>query len=402
MSRSEISSTSGSSYQARLGRAQSLATIVGVLGLVMAVILIPLSGGLSAFFQSYLVGFLFWVGLTLGCLALLMIQHLAGGPWGAIARRFLEAGASNIFMMAILVIPLLLGLKSLYVWTDPAYVAAHETVNLKTGYLNIPFFIVRTIIYFVTWSILVRLFQRWSQRQDEGDRAMTQQMKNAGALGILMFVVTMTFAAFDWGMSLTPEWFSGMYGVIFMIGQVISAVSLLILLLVAFREVEPLPKVLTDLRLQDFGNFLMAFTMFWAYVQMSQLIILWSNNVVETNTWYVTRLESGWVWVSSFLLVFHFIAPFMILFSRWVKRKGRALVWVASWMILMRMVDIYWILVPTFERPGSSFRLLDVALILAFGGIWLSFFFRRLKSTPILPAHDPRIEPELMGAAAHD
>ncbi len=400
MSRADTSTSN--SYEARLGRAQSLATVVGIVGLVVAVILVPLSGGLTAFFQSYLVGFIFWVGLTLGCLALLMIQHLAGGPWGAIARRFLEAGASNIFMMAVLVIPVLLGLRSLYIWTDPAYVAAHPIVDLKTSYLNIPFFIVRTIVYFATWGILVRLFRGWSRRQDEGDREMTQHMKNAGALGVLLFVVTMSFAAFDWGMSLTPEWFSGMYGVIFMIGQLISAVSLLILLLVSFRDVEPLPKVLNAARLQDFGNFLMAFTMFWAYVQMSQLIILWSNNVVETNTWYVARLESGWVWVSSFLLLFHFIAPFMILFSRWVKQKGRALVWVAGWMILMRIVDIYWIVVPTFERTGSVFRLLDVALILALGGIWLSFFFRRLKTTSILPAHDPRIEPELMGAAAHD
>ena len=403
MSRTDTAGTSsGTPYQASLGRAQNAAAIVGVLGLVLAVILVPLSGGLTAFFQSYLIAFVFWVGLTLGCLALLMIQYLAGGPWGAIARRFLEAGASNILMMAVLVIPVLLGLRSLYVWTDPAYVASHLTVNLKTSYLNIPFFIVRTIIYFATWGILVQLFQGWSRRQDEGDPKMAQQLRNAGAAGVLMFVVTMTFAAFDWGMSLTPEWFSGMYGVIFMIGQLISAVSLLILLLVSFQNVEPLPKVLNAARLQDFGNFLMAFTMFWAYVQMSQLIILWSNNVVETNTWYVTRLESGWVWVSSFLLVFHFMAPFLILFSRWVKRKGRALVWVAGWMILMRIVDIYWILVPTFQRPGNAFRLLDVALILALGGVWLSFFFRRLKTTSILPAHDPRIESELMGAAAHD
>ena len=227
-------------------------------------------------------------------------------------------------------------------------------------------------------------------------------MRNAGALGLLLFVVTMTFAAFDWGMSLTPEWFSGMYGVIFMIGQAISAVSLLILMLVNFRDVEPLTRVLSDKRLQDFGNFLMAFTMFWAYVQTSQMIILWSNNIVETNTWYVTRFGPGWGWVSGFLLVFHFFVPFLILFSRWVKQKGRALIWVAAWMILMRMVDIYWIVVPTFERGGFPFRLLDVAVVLALGGVWLSFFFRRLKTTSILPAHDPRIEPELTGASAHD
>jgi hypothetical protein len=389
------------SYHTALGRAQRLATVLGILGIVLVVLLAPASGGVDAFFESYLVGFIFWIGLTLGCLSMLLIQHLAGGPWGAIARRFLEAGASNIFMMAILFIPVLIGMQSLYPWTNPEYVAAHPTVDLKSIYLNIPAFIFRSAIYFATWCILVTLFRRWSQRQDAGED-LAQHMRNAGALGIILFIVTMTFAAFDWGMSLTPEWFSGMYGVIFMIGQAISAVSLLILMLVNFRDVDPLPRVLNDKRLQDFGNFLMAFTMFWAYVQASQLIIVWSNNIVETNTWYVARLESGWGWVSAFLLVFHFFVPFLILFSRWVKQKGRALVWVAAWMILMRMVDIYWIIVPAFEREGFPFRLLDVAVLLALGGIWLSFFFRRLKATSILPTHDPRIEPELTGAAAHD
>ena len=388
-------------YPAALSRAQRLATAVGIVGVVLVAVLIPTSGGLDTFFESYLFGYIFWVGLTLGCLSMLLIQHLAGGPWGAIARRFLEAGAGNIFMMTILFIPVLIGMGALYPWTSPEYVAAHPTVDLKSSYLNVPAFVLRSVVYFATWCILVTLFQRWSRRQDAGED-LAQHMRNAGALGLLMFVLTMTFAAFDWGMSLTPEWFSGMYGVIFMIGQAISAVSLLILMLVNFRDVEPLPRVLNDKRLQDFGNFLMAFTMFWAYVQTSQMIILWSNNIVETNTWYVTRFGPGWGWVSGFLLVFHFFVPFLILFSRWVKQKGRALVWVAAWMILMRMVDIYWIVVPTFERGGFPFRLLDVAVVLALGGIWLSFFFRRLKATSILPAHDPRIEPELTGAAAHD
>lgn len=389
-------------YPTALGRAQRMATVAGLVGLVLTVILVPMSGGLDAFFEGYLIAYIFWVGLTLGCLALLLIQHLAGGPWGAIARRFLEAGAGNVFMMALLFIPVLIGMRSLYVWTDPGYVAAHPTVELKTSYLNIPAFIFRSAIYFATWGILVFLFRRWSKRQDDGED-LAQHMRNAGALGLLMFVLTMTFAAFDWGMSLTPEWFSGMYGVIFMIGQLISAVCLLILLLVNFRQVEPLRQVLNDKRLQDFGNFLMAFTMFWAYVQTSQMIILWSNNIVETNTWYVTRFGIGWGWVGGFLLVFHFFVPFLILFSRWVKQKGRALVWVAVWVLLMRVVDIYWIIVPSFEREGFAFRPLDLALLLAFGGIWLSFFFRRLKTTSILPNHDPRIEPELTGAAAaHD
>lgn len=389
-----------SSYHAALGRAQRFATLAGIVGLVLTVLLIPISGGFTTFFQSYLFGFIFWIGLTLGCLFMLMVQHLAGGPWGAIARRFLEAGAGNVFVMALLFIPILVGMWSLYPWTDDAYLASHPLVAVKTAYLNEPFFIVRSLIYFATWGILVTLFQRWSRRQDRGE-PLAQHMRNAGALGIIMFILTMTFAAFDWGMSLTPEWFSGLYGVIFMIGQALSAVALLILLLVAFRDVEPMSKVLNEKRLQDFGNFLMAFTMFWAYVQASQLIIIWSNNIIETAPWYVVRLNGGWGWLAAFLLIFHFFVPFLILFSRWVKQKGQALVWVAAWMLLVRLVDLYWILIPGFER-GVPFQLLDVAIVVALGGVWLSFFFSRLRTTSILPQRDPRIEPELTGVAAHD
>jgi hypothetical protein len=389
-----------SSYHAALGRAQRFATLAGIVGLVLTVLLIPISGGFTTFFQSYLFGFIFWIGLTLGCLFMLMVQHLAGGPWGAIARRFLEAGAGNVFVMALLFVPILVGMWSLYPWTDDAYLASHPLVAVKTAYLNEPFFIVRSLIYFATWGILVALFRRWSRRQDRGE-PLAQHMRNAGALGIIMFILTMTFAAFDWGMSLTPEWFSGLYGVIFMIGQALSAVALLILLLVAFRDVEPMSKVLNEKRLQDFGNFLMAFTMFWAYVQASQLIIIWSNNIIETAPWYVVRLNGGWGWLAAFLLIFHFFVPFLILFSRWVKQKGQALVWVAAWMLLVRLVDLYWILIPGFER-GVPFQLLDVAIVVALGGVWLSFFFSRLRTTSILPQRDPRIEPELTGVAAHD
>ncbi len=394
-------------YSSSLERWQRLATGAAIVGLVLTLVLffLPFGGGLDGFFESYLMGFIFWVGLSLGCLALLMIQHLAGGPWGAMVRRFLEAGSANITVMAVLFIPVLLGIGSLYLWADPAYVATHPIVEAKASYLNVPFFITRSVIYFATWIILTVLFRRWSARQDENrneGQNLAQHMRNAGALGIILFILTMTFAAFDWGMSLTPEWFSGMYGVIFMIGQLISTVALMILLLVAFQHVEPLAKVYNSARLQDFGNFLMAFTMFWAYVQASQLIILWSNNIVETNTWYVTRLGPGWGWLSAFLLLFHFAAPFLILFSRWVKQKGRALVWVAAWMLLMRLVDIFWIVAPTFEREGFPLRLMDFTVLLALGGIWLSFFFAGLKTRSILPANDPRLQPELTGAAAHD
>jgi len=390
------------SHRERLTRFQRTATILGVVGIVATLILIPFGGGIEGFYQSYLYGFLFWLGLSLGCLVILMIQHLAGGPWGAMIRRPLEAGTMNLIVMAVLFIPVLLGLGSLYEWTDPEYVATHPVVQAKELYLNVPAFIVRAAVYFATWIILALLFWRWAKRQDEGRaEALAQHMRNAGALGIILYILTMTFAAFDWGMSLTPDWFSGMYGVILMIGQAISAVSFMIILMTLFWGTPPLSQVLDEKRLQDLGNFLMAFTMFWAYIQASQLIITWSNNTVETSTWYVTRLGPGWGWVGGFLLVFHFFVPFAILFSRWVKRKARALVWVALWMMLMRLVDLFWIIIPTYGREGFPLRLLDVAVVVGLGGIWLAFFFARLKNLSLLPTNDPRIQLH-SEAAAHD
>ena len=385
----------------RLSRYQRVALIVGVIGLAL------LSFGaflnLEGFFQSYLYGFLFWVGLSLGCLMILMLQYVAGGPWGAMIRRPMEAGIMTLPVMALLFIPLFFALPYLYEWTNPAIVAASTFLQEKTLYLNEPFFIIRSVIYFIVWVSGAFLFYRWSRRQDEG-ADIAQFLRNVSAPGIIIYILTMTFAAIDWGMSLTPEWFSGMYGVIFMIGQVLSAMVLAIFVTAYFKDREPFSKVYNATRLQDLGNFLMAFTMFWAYVQMSQFIIIWSNNVVETASWYVVRTETAWIWVSAFLLLFHFFVPFLILFSRWVKQKARALIWVAAWMIFARLVDVFWIVVPAFERDGFPLYWTDFAAVIGLGGIWLAVFFARLKGREILPTRDPRISNALssMEATAHD
>ena len=385
----------------RFSSYQRVALIVGVIGLALLTFGAFLNP--EGFFESYLYGFLFWVGLSLGCFMILMLQYVAGGPWGALIRRPLEAGIRVLPVMALLFIPLFFGLHYLYEWTDSAVVANSFLLEQKTRYLNIPFFIARSIIYFAIWIGGALLFTRWARQQDEG-ADIFQFLRNVSAPGIIIYILTMTFAAIDWGMSLTPEWFSGMYGVIFMIGQALSAMALAIFVTVYFREREPFSKVYNAKRLQDLGNFLMAFTMFWAYVQMSQFIIIWSNNVVETASWYVARTETQWIWVSAFLLVFHFFVPFLILFSRWVKQKARALIWVAAWMIFARLVDIFWIVVPTFEREGFPLYWTDFAAVIGIGGIWLAVFFSRIKQRDILPTKDPRISGALSGmeAAAHD
>jgi hypothetical protein len=368
-------------------RPATVALGLGALGLIAAVI--GAFFGTEAFFQSYLFAFLFWLGLALGCLVLLAVNHMAGGSWGAVIRRPLEAGVAVLPVMALFFIPLLFGMNLLYVWTDASYLATNPTVEAKTAYLNTP------ILYFGLWILAATMYLRSSSRQDDdaaNSGAIGYRLKSRSPLWLIVYVITMTFAAIDWGMSLTPVWWSGIYGAILMISQAIVAISFVIAIMVwlAGRNAA-INELLTAKRLQDLGNFLMAFIMFWAYTSVSQLIIQWSNNVVETNTWYVARLSEGWVGVGVFLLFFGFFAPFGILFSRWVKRKRRALTLVAFWAILVQGVNLFWFIIPTYERTGAQVTWLDFALLIGIGGIFMFAYFRSLGSRPILPLHDPRL-----------
>ena len=375
------------------GRLQTAGLGVGVVALLGAVVLGFATD--SGFFQSYLISFLFWLGLSLGAMVMLIVQHLAGGPWGPIIARPLEAAVAVIPIMGLLFIPLAFAVPQLFVWTSEAYLAEHATVAAKTAYLNLPFFIVRAVLYFVIWSAFALLYRRLSARQDAANEAagrLGYRMRSMSGLWLVVYVMTMTFAGIDWAMSLTPVWFSGIYPVILMASQAITAIAFIILVIVMLAERNAsIDILLTPRRLQDLGNFLMAVTMFWAYVQISQLIIQWSNNVVETASWYVVRLGPAWVGVSAFLLFFGFFAPFMILFSRWVKRKRRALTLVAIWSIFTQLLNYFWFIAPTFERQGFALTLSDVLLFVGLGGVWLAAFARFLSTRNILPHNDPRL-----------
>ena len=377
----------------RFERLLRASLVIGVLGLVASIVLAFF--GLEGFFESYLYAYLFWFGLSMGCLVMLLVQHLAGGSWGALIRRPLEAGTMVLPLMALLFIPIFFGIGYLYEWSHADVVAANPILQAKQGWLNTPFFILRTVLYFAVLLAMAFYYTRLSDRQDrskdlsEAERIRERFGDGAGP-GIVVFVLVMTLAAIDWGMSLSPEWFSGIYGVIIMIGQAITAVAFIILFMVFLARSEPINELLNAKRLQDLGNFLMAFTLFWAYVSFAQLIIIWSNNTIETSSWYVVRLSGGWNVIALVLLVFHFALPFLILFSRWVKRKRRALVLVAAWMLLMRLVDLYWIIVPAYDRE-IPFHILDVIALIGLGGLWMAAFVARLRSRPLLPLHDPRL-----------
>lgn len=374
-------------------RAQMTALVIGALG-VIASLIVALSGG-GSFFESYLYSFIFWTGLSLGCLMMIAVIHMAGGSWGALILRPLEAGVAVLPVMGLLFIPLLFGLTSLYEWTNPAYVDAHQLVSAKSSYLNLPFFIIRNILYFVIWTWGALVFLRGGNKQDSDvaeSGSIAFRLRRRGPVWIFIYVMTMTFAGIDWGMSLTPEWFSGIYSVILMSGQVISAMAFIIAVIVLLALVSPrVNELLTAKRLQDLGNFLMAFMMFWAYVHVSQLMILWSNNTTETSGYYVARLGGAWEYVAMFLTAFGFFAPFAILFSRWVKQKRAALFIVAIWAILVRVLDLYWIIIPSFDRVGAQFQVTDLLLLIGLGGIWLGMYLRTLAARPLVPLHDPRL-----------
>ena len=390
-----------------LGNLQKRAIIVGFLGLLGAA-----AGFFIApdqFFRSYLLAFVFWVGLTLGSLVILMIHHVGGGDWGFAIRRLLEAGTRTLPLMFILVIPILYpGIHHLYEWSHPDQVAADEILRHKSPYLNEPFFIARTIIYFAIWGLITFLLNRWSNQQDHTTETYpTHRMQLLSGPGIVLFAITVTLASIDWIMSLEPHWYSTIYGVIYMVGQGVLTWAFVILVAALLNRHKPLDSLLTRQRLQDLGTFALACVMLWAYVSFSQFLIIWAGNLPEEITWYMKRLEGGWLVVGYLLILFHFVVPFLLLISSRIKARIPILVAVSLGLMIVRLVDLYWITTPAFHAAEGShsaaFHLhwLDIVIPIGIGGIWVSIFFSQLKNRSLIALNDPRFEDLLAGEESH-
>jgi hypothetical protein len=352
------------------------------------------------FYQSYLFSYLLVLGLTLGSLGLLMLQHLTGGNWGIIIRRPLEAATQNIWLVLLMFVPVVLGMSSLYrAWMDPAHRKAEPLSALQERYLTYSGFLVRAAIYFAIWYALVWIFNKWSRRQDvdQENRTLRRQFKLLAGPGIILYVVAMTFASIDWVMSLSPHWASTIYGFIFVAGQAVSAMSLMIAVVVLLSGAEPFRSVLQKRHLHDLGKLLFAFNMLWAYFDFSQLLIIWSGNLPEEITFYRSRLNGGWGVIAVVVLVFSFAVPFLLLLSEDVKRNARVVSKIAMWMIFMRLVDLFWMTRPEFTTQAwPTWR--DIVVPVALVGLWVGFFAMNLKRLPLLPLGDPK----LAEAIAHD
>jgi hypothetical protein len=298
--------------------------------------------------------------------------------------------------MAILILPVLLGMPYLYTWAQPDAVAASELLQHKSSYLNPTFFWIRTVIYFTIWLTLAFFLNRWSREQDRtAEPRVTQRLKSLSAPGILLYAITVTFASVDWVMSLEPEYFSTIYGMIFMVGQALSALAFTVGLAMILANRNPLAETISKGRLNNLGNLLLAFVMLWAYVAFSQFLIIWSGNLPEEITWYIHRLSGGWATVAVLLIVFHFALPFLFLLSRDVKRKMRRLLFVAAALILMRLVDLFWLVKPAYSESVLRVSWMDFLAPVAVGGLWLATFLWQLKKSPLLPLNDPNLGKKL-------
>jgi hypothetical protein len=375
-----------------IDRIRQRALIAAAVGLVICVI--GLIKAPDSFFPSYLLAFIFVLGLSLGSLGLLMLQHLTGGKWGIMIRRPLESATRALAVVAVLFVPIFFGMKYLYgSWLNAPHSGEGALSEFQRTYLTPNGFRVRAVVYFAVWGILVFLFNRWSRKQDANPQDITipRRFKMLAGPGIILYVFAMTFAAIDWVMSLSPHWASTIYGFLFVAGQLISAMSLMIAIVVLLARTGPLSGVLQPGHIHDLGKLLLAFIMLWAYFQFSQLLIIWSGNQPEEITFYYSRLHNQWGVVAVIVVIFHFFVPFFLLLSRDLKRNPKVLPALAVWLMFMRLVDLYWFTRPEFTPSRALPTIWDLAAALALGGLWFFFFAGQLKQLPVLPVGDPKL-----------
>ena len=373
--------------QRRLFVAGGVGAVVSLVGLLV---------DLRQFLQSYLMAYMLCLGVTLGCLALGMIHQLSGGAWGVVIRRPIGAAARVLPVMTLMFLPIALGMTRLYVWTNADLVAHDEVLQHKHLYLNIPFFLIRAAIYFLVWNGLSYLLNSWSLEQDRtADPRLARRMQILSGGGLVAYGVTITFASFDWMMSLEPHWFSTIYGVLIMGGQGLSALAFLIVALVWLSRRPPLDRIIVPAHFHDLGNLMLAFVMLWAYFSFSQYLIIWSGNLPAEIGWYLHRLQTGWRAVGLTLILCHFAAPFVVLLSRRVKRQPDLLIKVAVGVLIVRLIDLFWLIAPEFHQTGLSVSWMDIVVPLTFGSIWLGCFIWQLRGRAILPLHDPQFQEAL-------
>lgn len=371
-----------------------IAAVAALLGGVACAILGPANP--KQFFFSWLVSFLFFLTLALGALFFVLIQYAAQGGWGIVLRRIGETVFATLPVLALLSLPVFLGLHNLYEWSHHDVVEHDALLRWKAPYLNVPFFLIRAALYFSIWSGIAILYYRGSRGQDaSGDPAVSARLRRFAGPAIIVMALTSSFASIDWIMSLTPHWYSTIFGVYFFAGSFVGFIALLSVVAAAMRRAGLLETLISAEHLHDVGKFLFAFTAFWAYIAFSQFFLMWYANMPEETIWYKARIEGSWMKVSLFLIGGHFVAPFFYLMGRTVKRNGATLAIGGTWILVMHFVDIYWQVMPTLHREGLRPSVLDIAAFVTVGGCFVAAASWLLRRNALVPLRDPRINESL-------
>lgn len=378
---------------------KSLRTKAGAIGILA--LLATIAGAFldsPQFFRSYLFAYVFWLGLSIGCLAWLMTQYLSGGAWGVMCRRVCEAAVKAFPMWLVLFVPLIFGIPFLYgnSWANPNVVAHDPILQHKVAYLNTTFWIVRSFVYLIGWSLLALLLTRWSDREDrEGGLKPRQTMAAISAPGLIFTAFAVTFMATDWIMSVNPDWYSTMFGLLFIAGELLSSMSFIVAVLVMLSDRLPMSELLTKRHMHDLGKLMLATTMLFAYFSFSQFLITWAGNLPDEIPWYKHRLEGGWETMGSVLVFAHFALPFALLLSQDIKKDFKKLRMVAILIIVARCVGVFWETVPEFFPGHLHVSWMDFTAPIGLGGVFIAMFVTNLMKRPLVAPNEPKLEEAL-------
>lgn len=366
---------------------------VGLVSLASSLALYTFHGK-KEFFQCYLIAYLFFFAIGAGSLALLMIQHVSAGAWGFSIRRLLEAGSRTLLLLAVFFIPLVFGLQEIYPWARPDALK-DKLIEMKSGYLNVPFFLTRAAVFFVLWNAMAFSLSYFSKKEDESaQESIGWWFKAISGPGLVVFAITIGLTSVDWAMSVDVHWYSSMYPVLFGFCCILTAMIFHIIAMILIYQGGDLEKYLSRNYLRDFGSFLLGFIIFWTYLNFSQFLLIWSANLKEEVPYYVNRVTGGWQFVTIALALGHFVLPFLFLLRRETKRIRFTLFFAACFMLLMRFVDYFYLLGPSFSPRHFHFGLSQVTCFLGIGGLWLSFFIYQWNLYPPIAARDPRVVKE--------
>lgn len=390
---------------AAVDRIQRRALLIGVVfgvGTIIGAILEP-----AQFFRSYLLAFMMWLGVTLGGMALLQMQYLTKGNWGFVIRRQLEAASRLVPLMAIFFIPLAIAMLTghTYPWAigigKPGGITTEQAQAPKytTGYTSPHGVIARSVVYFLLWFVMEFLLNRWGRWQDERDEPdlpRSRRFQTLSAPGIIIYAFTISLAVTDWVQSLDPTWYSTMYGLIFIDGEALIAMTFFILFTYYLARYKPVSEIMQPLFWHDLGNLTLAMVMLFAYFSFSQWLIIWSGNLPEEIEWYRNRVVNGWgVWIMVIVFA-HFAVPFFFLLIKSMKRNARKLIWIALCLFLARYLDLVWYIMPNFPaaeglpafRGSFHYSWQDFVIPVSMGGLWISAFCWQLKKRPLYPVYD--------------